>query len=353
MLKNIRPQRVVLVVVAAVAIVLALLPMIRADSAGGIKWAGDWGYGYGYVYPTPTVQPQYYVGGGGGAPSAPDLDTNLGGEEGSYDMSWHGTLRDDINVTFPDGDVNIYIPDGTQLLDEDGAPLASMDVTPVDPPPAPEGSHVIAAFDFEPDGATIGPPGMQITITYDPESLPAGVDETNLVIAYYDEAAGEWKFISGTVDPATNTVTFNVEHFTVYAIIGGESADFEFSGLDIYPQIADVGQKVDISLDATNVGGLGGSYTLSLKVDGVTEETRDVTLGAGESKVVMFDVARDDGGTYDVAVGGLSGQFEVDAPFSQALLGGIIGGILGFLALAVIFYLVVFHKRESVVRVGD
>jgi len=51
------------------------------------------------------------------------------------------------------------------------------------------------------------------------------VDEANLVIAYYDEAAGEWTFVPGEVDTAANTVTFSAGHFTTFAVLAAAAPE--------------------------------------------------------------------------------------------------------------------------------
>ncbi|GAI86393.1 unnamed protein product, partial [marine sediment metagenome] len=44
--------------------------------------------------------------------------------------------------------------------------------------------------------------------------------EEDLVLAYYDEAAGEWLELDCVVDTENNIITASVPHFTTFAIIG-------------------------------------------------------------------------------------------------------------------------------------
>jgi len=134
-------------------------------------------------------------------------------------MSKDGVLLEDVNAISTDGNVTVHITEGTKVLGPDSEPLDEIGVAPVDPPPTPpEGYHVIAAFDFEPDDATFDPQ-INVTIAYDPEALADGVDESNLVIALRNETTGEWIFVDGVVDPDTNTVTYSIGHFTIFAIL--------------------------------------------------------------------------------------------------------------------------------------
>ncbi len=173
-------------------------------------------------------------GGGGGVPPPPpsppsppplELEVNLWGDTTSVEIGEDGVLLEGVTASSPDGRVTLNITEGTQMLGPDGNPLAELTVeTILDSPDAPDGYHVIVAFDFGPDGTTCNP-SIEITIEYDPAALPEGVDEGNLVTAYYDEAAGEWVFVTGEVDPAANTVTFSAGHFTTFAILAASAPE--------------------------------------------------------------------------------------------------------------------------------
>ena len=144
---------------------------------------------------------------------------DLWGEVSSWDISWGGVLLEDVDAASTDGRVIVYIPNGTKVLGPDGEPLYEIVVTPVNPSPtSPEDYHVIAAFDFEPHGTTFDP-GIELTLAYDPDALPEGMREADLVIALLDEATGEWEFVTGVVDTDANTITFSINHFTLFAIL--------------------------------------------------------------------------------------------------------------------------------------
>jgi len=73
----------------------------------------------------------------------------------------------------------------------------------------------------------------------------------------------------------------------------------------------DIGETVTISVLVANTGEEEGSYTVTLKVNGVVEETREITLAGGASETATFTTAEDEAGTYSVAVDGLTGSFTV------------------------------------------
>ena len=104
----------------------------------------------------------------------------------AWSISSDGFFLEDATFSSEDGSVTLFISDQTKALGPDGMPVSSITIDPINPPPAPEGMHILEAFDFEPNGATFSP-GVQITIAFDPAEVAAG--ET-VAIAFYDEATG-------------------------------------------------------------------------------------------------------------------------------------------------------------------
>jgi len=86
---------------------------------------------------------------------------------------------------------------------------------------------------------------------------------------------------------------------------------FRINSLLISPTEVSRGETVRISVDIVNTGDVMITYTLTLKINGVVEATKEVTLAGGESATVTFEVARDVAGTYNVEVDGLKGAFTV------------------------------------------
>jgi len=261
-------------------------------------------------------------GGAGGIVLAPDIEADLFGEEAEFSISEDGEIQETIEATSEDGNMTLTIEEGTIALDVDGDPLESLaaDIDP-SPPDPPEDAHVIGlAYDFGPDGATFDPP-ITLEYTYDPDDLPEGIAEEDLVLAFYDEKAGEWVELDCVVDTENNTITADVEHFTTFAIIGAVTpppAVFTVSSLSISPATVNIGETVTISLVVTNTGGKSGSYIVTLDINGVKEADETVTVAAGDSQEVSFSVTKEDAGIYSVAVAELTGSFTVVAPSAPA-----------------------------------
>jgi len=150
----------------------------------------------------------------------------------------------------------------------------------------------------------------------------AGLDETMLAIYYYKE--GAWHRCRETgVYPERNVVWARMygDEVTGSVTVIGElpaAAAFELSDLTVAPLQVEVSEAVTVSVKVTNVGDESGNYTVTLKIDGVIEETETVTLDGGASTIVSFTVVREVAGTYGVEVDGLTGSFVVVRPPAPA-----------------------------------
>lgn len=111
-------------------------------------------------------------------------------------------------------------------------------------------------------------------------------------------------------DAADNLAVSDVYAFTTLPGV----AIFAASKLSISPSEVYIGETVAITVLVTNTGDGAGSYKVVLKINGVVEATKDITLNAGASGEVAFTAVKDVAGSYSVAVNGLTGIFVVKAP---------------------------------------
>jgi hypothetical protein len=88
-------------------------------------------------------------------------------------------------------------------------------------------------------------------------------------------------------------------------------AEIEVSELTLRPISVEPGQTVVITVTVDNLGEVAGDHTLSLTVDGKTEESRTITVQENSSENVNFNVARSSAGLYTVACSSLSKTFTV------------------------------------------
>jgi len=250
-------------------------------------------------------------GGGFGPPAPPPGTTDVRGI-----VSDVGIFTEPVTAISEDGLCTLDIPDGTVGLTEELEPLTEITIVIMDePPPPPEAAHIIGlVYDFQPSGATFEPP-IPLTFSYDPADIPEGVAEEDLVLAFYDEATGEWIELEGVVDPVTNTITARVAHFTAFgATFIPAPAAFSLSGLEVSPAEVETGDPITISAVVENTGEKEGTCEVTLKVNDKVEVTKNVALEPGASEEVTFTTSRDVAGSYSVDVNGLTGSFAVKAP---------------------------------------
>jgi hypothetical protein len=91
-------------------------------------------------------------------------------------------------------------------------------------------------------------------------------------------------------------------------------AIFEVSNLTSNPSEVNVGEPVVISATVKNNGDLEDNYTAVLKIDGETENTKNVTLAGGAAETVSFTVVKSVAKTYDVEIDGSTTSFSVVTP---------------------------------------
>lgn len=167
---------------------------------------------------------------GGGGGSSKDPGSQFTYDPGAPEMhighaplatSPTGVVLESVTVRTADETCAVAIREGTTALDRDGNPLGevtSTKVAPADVPAAPPGTTVAIALNCGPAGATFNPPAV-LTYTLSAEEWAKIGEGTIPKVMWYNPEAGEWKDIPATVDPATRTVTAEISHFSIYALV--------------------------------------------------------------------------------------------------------------------------------------
>jgi len=192
---------------------------------------------------TPTPTPTSSTGGGGGggggsgpgsggsssknpgsevtydpnAPLAPEVFT----ESASLTTSSTGVVLESVMVRTDDKVGAVTIQEGTIARDSAGNPLTEVTCTKVAPaevPPAPPGTTIAVALRCGPAGATFDPPVL-LTYTLSAEEWARIEEGVTPKVMWYNPESGEWQEIAATVNPATRTITAEVSHFSIYALV--------------------------------------------------------------------------------------------------------------------------------------
>ncbi|MGD9116922.1 MAG: right-handed parallel beta-helix repeat-containing protein [Dehalococcoidia bacterium] len=151
-----------------------------------------------------------------------------------------------------------------------------------------------------------------------------------------------------------NLAISDVYTFTTLGKSSFTSHDISLSATQV-----EIGQELTISAIVTNSGNCPGIHSLTLKINGVVEETKEFTVNAGASQSVSFTVIRQEAGIYGIDLDGLSGSFVVNEPGSSltddetlteddsATNWPLIGGIFGGVVLVAVIFILVFRRSSS------
>jgi hypothetical protein len=226
-----------------------------------------------------------------------------------------GQFINQVIARSDDGVASITIPANTMGLTAAGAGLTQITMVKMTAPPAgpANNTEVGAVYDFGPNGATFSP-AITISIPYSVSQIPAGADAGKIQIAFRD-ASGNWTKLNSVVDTVNHVVTALTTHFTTYALLVPTApAAFTASTLTVSPAEAKPGDQVTITVKVSNTGDLSGTYTVNLKINNATVDSKDITLADGVNGVVTFTTTQTKDGTYSVGIDSQTGQFVVNAP---------------------------------------
>ena len=105
----------------------------------------------------------------------------------------------------------LTIPSGAISQDT----IISAQVTPLSNA-APEGSNTPnRQYVFEPTGQVFSSPATAVFTYMDAEF--SGANEKNIGIYVWDSSTSQWVFKTGTLNKGSNTVTFTLDHFSIYS----------------------------------------------------------------------------------------------------------------------------------------
>lgn len=365
-------------------------PLETGDDIQGDNLSFTINYMLEEVPPLPSTPSPDQRGGGEGAPPLSTVATNFFGTTGSFEGDSTGTIQTTVTVTSADGKLTVTLPSGTKCLDKNGNPLTALTINiNASPPAPPAAANIIGlAYNFGPDGATFAP-SITMILSYDSNTLPAGVAEQGIVIAYYDAAAGEWVEIPGTVSIANHTITAQVNHFTTFAIIGKAKpelspmpppaptpipapspplppapvppqtapANFEVRNLTVSPVQVKPGESILITYEVINTGGQSGEFMLEISIPGLLQTSQLIKLEAGQTQAFNLTLPPDNAGTYQVDIGGvkdtitigtlplvLPEQSRIEKVMSVWLIPAILA-VIG--AAALIYYIVIMMRRRK------
>ncbi|HDM89353.1 MAG TPA: hypothetical protein ENG65_05110 [Candidatus Bathyarchaeota archaeon] len=105
-----------------------------------------------------------------------------------------------------------------------------------------------------------------------------------------------------------------------------------------------VGESAVIFVEVKNTGELGGVKTVSITIDGESLQ-KNVTLNAGESKLVVFTAEMKKPGVYTVSAGGKAATLKVNPSVSVMIVASIVLSVISIVAIVILA--VALIKRTS------
>lgn len=198
--------------------------------------------------------------------------------------------------------------------------------------PAVSGADVFLAF-MKPDGST-----STRTVSINSDGSFSEV--------YISPETGSWSVMASWLGDSTYSASISETVF--FTVV--EPASFELNDLVIEPSSVKESGSITISIECRNVGGVSGSYDVLLMIDGETEDTSSVTVDAGESSTISFDVSATQEGTYSVEIGDLTGSYTVNPQEPDPKSGGIPGFPIISVIVGVIAGVIVLSLQRSVMN---
>lgn len=135
------------------------------------------------------------------------------------------------------------------------------------------------------------------------------VDTKDVVVA-----AGDTETISFELaEDIPGMYTIDLEGLTgTFRVL--KPAEFMTGSLDIAPNPVKVGGETRITISIKNAGEAQGTYTATLAVDGLVEQTRDVTVAGGTTESVSFTISKDSPGSFSVQIADQEAILKVIEP---------------------------------------
>jgi hypothetical protein len=246
-------------------------------------------------------------GGGGGVAGVKTILTQY--------MNSEGQLLTDVAAVSLDGQVMLYLPEGTTIKDKYGKPLRAITIkeNPAPPEPPAKSQFVCLAYDITPSDATFDPPA-QLNYYYSDSDVPAGVAEENMVFVILKD--GVWVKLEGAViDAVNNVVTIPLSHLSIYSVVAYTyPASFEVTNMTVRPLVVNPLEVVTISATITNTGDITGNFEVSFKLDNEVNQVQTISLNGHASRTLSFSAQSGTAGEHIVGINDLSAKFTVKQP---------------------------------------
>lgn len=127
------------------------------------------------------------------------------------------------------------------------------------------------------------------------------------------------------------------------------TASFVVSNLNVSPSSAKTDEAVTVTADIKNNGSSADTYKVVLKVNGNTEVEQTVTLSAGKTQQLVFNLSKPQAGEYSITIDSQSTKFKVSTAEVLWLTGQPwwMYAVIGIGGLVVILVIILVIRRRN------
>lgn len=201
--------------------------------------------------------------------------------------------------------------------------LSELTALPAGAPAFAAGQIVNSIFSINVDGVQPGDvTAARVEMFVDKSWIEANnVHKWSIQFNRFDEEQAAWQpFPAKRIREDQERVFYSVvvPGFSDIAITGSDeptTESFDVGSLTISPVAPRSDEPITIGATVTNISAQSTTYSASLWIDSVIEETQTIALDAGQSVPFQFTISKTPG-TYDVRVGRALGSFAVQGPLS-------------------------------------
>jgi len=293
---------------------------------------------------------------GGGCPTTKYLTVDWEGNNTTQPLYSNNCLAVDLLGPSPDISDSLFLERGTHAPVVDERTYYLIVVRELEQiPPVPENYEAIVVLNITPMDAEFNR-DIFLTVGLNQTQLPQNV--LNLTMAYYNDVNRLWETLEyeagGPNGVAELTLSAPINHFSIYGVLAKlgpttptspahfvpSGPTMEHNDKKISAFVTKTWETVTITANIANDGGQEGTYSVVLKLNGQTVDTKTVTIGAGQSKQVSFTQSGLDYGQYEVNIAGLTDEFTTSRTITWWLI------ILIIVAIGLIIWGVVWGRRR-------